>query len=923
MRREGVGIIEVLIALGLGVALVTFGVRFLSGAGHQAVASTTGAENLGLANELADVFRKRLGEYEVVDIAPGATSTEFTAIAVPPAWGAGGEAAGFSGGELTVQFSPSSASWLDSLTPGQYAYLSLPQQKLVLVATVSSVDSNGYRASFALPPSCAPRGVQIRGSQVFVKDAIALTVRALPSPPFLTVQGGLRFDEGANALNLSDLKVGLSFKYVFLTQNGGQFTLDELRSYPTTQQTSSNGQTGFLSRIAILSEVGQQSTQSQASTSLTSSTLVSIPVRPLVTSCALPPAPGATSGLTVVVSGPYEGDPFFSLVYRSAPIDQKAVVTIGGDRKIIDRAGVHNYQVRIEDEVSLRASPLTAREDLPSGRRISYTFTPDPASVSFPSGSLSPLFPNSASVIYRLTPGNVKITLSNFSPGGTWGVGFSPVGGSYAERNSFLGQTSSEALLEIRPGVYDLFISTVSLQKQATISGKTVTYTASYPTSPSSQRVVVNSGETVEVSARVDYSSPIMGTLIISRDRTNFVANFKIYNEEGALLQRVRIDRFTSTYSIQLPPGGYRIVAESAQAVGGWYDPVPEEEVVGVSSNERRGVGFTYRLRPSTIKIDMRGLPEGEALIYVYRNGTQVATLRGSGTISVDNNGDVYEISPQEVTYMGRRYRGEASISRLLPNAGGYTYTVNVTYTPATFLRIIFQNSTPCGNGAVLLYLNRTRIMGPYSSDTTLDNPPQGTYELRRATNPEPSPYFECYHDFSPSYLNLSYSGPEDTFTFTVRVKTDKGGLRVTLNGYPYSSLQGGLTVRSPSGQTIAPSSTSPVSGGLQVVYGNITPGTYSVSLSPISVPSSGMNYVPNLTSASPSVQAGQVTDLAVSYTAQPPPGSGILDLNVSCSGSGCSYFNPLVCVFRGDYRNIPDLNGNAPLLACPTRAAP
>jgi hypothetical protein len=100
------------------------------------------------------------------------------------------------------------------------------------------------------------------------------------------------------------------------------------------------------------------------------------------------------------------------------------------------------------------------------------------------------------------------------------------------------------------------------------------------------------------------------------------------------------------------------------------------------------------------------------------------------------------------------------------------------------------------------------------------------------------------------------------------------------------------------------------------VVYRNLTPGTYSVSLSPITNPSSRMDYVPNPTSASPSIQAGQVTDLAVNYTAQPPPGSGVLDLNVSCTGSGCSYFTPLVCVFRGTVSKIPD----SYLLRCPDR---
>ncbi len=102
-------------------------------------------------------------------------------------------------------------------------------------------------------------------------------------------------------------------------------------------------------------------------------------------------------------------------------------------------------------------------------------------------------------------------------------------------------------------------------------------------------------------------------------------------------------------------------------------------------------------------------------------------------------------------------------------------------------------------------------------------------------------------------------------------------------------------------------------------MYRNLTPGTYSVSASRITDPSSRMDYVPNPASASPSIQAGRVTDLVVDYTAQPPPGSGVLELEVSCSGSGCSNFSPLVCVFRGTVSEVP----NGYLTGCPTRVAP
>jgi hypothetical protein len=925
MRREGIGIVEVLVALALGVALTTLGVRFLSGAGHGAIVSATGAENLGLANQLADTFRKRLGEYEVVDVKPGATSTQFTAIAAPPSWGQAGEVASVSGNNLIVRF-PSRSSFLAFtvfLRLGDFAYLNLPQQKLLFATTVSGIDQNNLQVTFTLPPSCLPQGIQIAGSQVFVKRTITLDVRALSSPPFLSIQGGLRFAE--NALNIPNLQGSVSFGYVFLTQGGGQFTLTDLPSYPTTQVTQ-NGQTGFLSRIAIssrISRTGTQGTQQSAQQSTEGSALLSIPVRPAVTSCASPPTPGASSGFTVVVSGP--DATFFPSVYSNAPSAQKVVVTIGGSPNVIPSVGTYNYQVPSGAGVDLRAAPLTGSENLPSGRSVSYTFTPDPPSATFPPGSLSPLFPNSASITYQLVTGSVRITLSNLPSGATWGVNASPTGGRYAQSASLLGQTSSQALLQLLPGSYNLSFPEVSLQRQVTISGNAVTYTALYPITPSPQSVVLSSGQTVDVSASVS-SSPRAGTLTISRGPTNVPGTFEIYDAQGVLVRSVNIPSGQASASVSLAPGGYRIVARSVQVNGDWYDPAPREAVVGVSSLQTTQVNFTYTIRPSTLQINMRGLPEGQALIYVYRNGTQIATLQGSGTISITTPPgqlNTYTVSPQDVIYGGKYYQGTANPSSVQGKSGGYTYTVNVTYVPVTVLRIVFQNSTPCKNGSVRLLRNSSPV-GTYSSDQTLRNVTPGNYSLSSASAPS-STYFDCVHDISPSSLSL---GAGDMGTFTVTVRANRGALRVTLNGYPYSSLQNSshLTVRNPSGATITPSSISPVSGGLQVVYRNLVPGTYSVSLSSFTDPSSGFQYVPSPASASPSIQAGQVTDLTVSYSIQTPPGAGGLELNVSCSsGLGCSsnysspYFSPIVCVFRGTVSQ----SMNSYLVACPTRATP
>ncbi len=920
MRREGLGIIEVLIVLGLGIALTTLGVRFLSGAGHQAVASATGAENLGLANQLADLFRKRLGEYEVVDVRPGATSTQFTAIAAPPSWAGGGEVVSLSGSELTVRFSPSSFSALaGDLRPGQFAYLSLPQQKLIFATSVSQIDQNNRQVTFALPPSCFPRGIQIAGSQVFVKPAITLDVRALPSPPFLSIQGGLRFDQSVP--NIPDLQGRVSFSYVFLTQGGGQFTLTDLPSYPTTQVTQ-NGQTGFLSRIAIYSQISRAGTQG-AQQGNQGSALLSIPVRPVVTSCAAPPTPGATSGFTVVVSGPDANDTFFASVYSNAPADQKVVVTIGGRRNVIPSLGTYNYQVPDGEGVDVRATPLAASENLPSGR-VSYRFDPDPPSATFPPGSFSPLFPNTASVTYRLIPGNVRIALSNLPSGATWGVNASPTGGRYARSASLSGQTSPQATLQLPPGAYNLSFPEVVLRRQVTISGNTVSYTALYPVTPSPQSVVLSSGETVDVSASVS-SSPRAGTLTISRGPTNVPGVFEIYDAQGGLVRSVNIPSGQASVSVSLPPGGYRIVARSVQVNGDWYDPTPTEAVVGVSSLQTTEARFTYRIRPSILQINMRGLPEGEALIRVYRNGFEVALLRGSATIPIHTSGNSefrpgrYEFAPYDVIYEGRYYRATVRPPFVQVEAGGHTYTVDVTYAPTTVLRILFLNRTSCSNGLVRLVSNNPiwgnspSNQGLYSSDQTLIGVNPGNYRLF-SHSPPSSTYFDCVHDISPSSLSLN---PGDMGTFTVTVRADRGALRVTLNGYPYSSLRDGdLTVRSPSGTTVAPSSTSRVGGGLQVVYRNLAPGTYSVSLSRITDPSSGFQYVPNPASASPSVQAGQVTDLTVSYSIQTPPGAGGLELDVTCSGSGCSYFAPLVCVFRGTVSEVPD----SYLLRCPDR---
>ncbi len=773
MRREGLGIIEVLIVLGLGVALTTLGVRFLSGAGHQAVVSATGAENLGLANQLADVFRKRLGEYEVVDVSPGATSIQFTAIAAPPSWAGGGEVVSLSGSELTVRFSPSSFSALaGDLRPGQFAYLSLPQQKLIFATTVSRIDRGNRQVTFALPPSCFPRGIQIAGSQIFVKPAIALEVRALPSPPFLSIQGGLRFDQSAP--NVPDLQGRVSFSYVFLTQGGGQFTLTDLPSYPTTQVTQ-DGQTGFLYGIAIYSRISRAGVQGGES-----SALLSIPVRPAVTSCATPHVASTSSDFTVVVSGPSEDDSFFSSVYSNAPDSQKVLVRIGGDLNVIPSLGTYSYRVPSGAGVDLRATPLTASESLSVGwgrRTVFYTFAPDPPSATFPPDTFSPLFPNTASVTYRLVPGRVRMELPfSFTPplgASWWRVDVSPVGGRYAQSGSFF-WGGFERALQLPPGAYDLSFSDPILENQIHMWYTDVKYTEVYRTRSSPLRVVLSSGETVNVSNWLSY--PEWGTLVISWEVYDSLPNLPDLLEvminttqATALPERIYIrpKQGNQSASLSLPPGAYKIQVFEYGSIDGdrtsstW---LAVEAVVGVSSLQTTRVRIGASRTFPTLRINVSGIPEGQALIVIGDLvGAFYETLRRSGTIHVSGN-SVYRILPQDVIYGGRYYEGRAnpaSVKIMYPHLYPYSYTVDVTYVPVTALRIVFRNSTPCSNGAVRLVHNS--FERDISSDETIKNVP-GEYRLFSVTPPSGP----CVHEISPSSL---YLNPGDMGTFTVTVR--------------------------------------------------------------------------------------------------------------------------------------------------------
>lgn len=888
MRGKGFSLVEILVALGLGGLLLGLGISITHLFNQQAANANQQAETKAQVTGSVDILAKELKGRRVVGV-EGGTETAFTALllagetsATPTAYG---------GNTLSLSLAPGAP-----LPPALQANapIVLARRGVSAFGTVSAVNASARTLSLSLPSECVA-ALQGQGTN----DPILL---------YPLERLGMAYDSSSRVLQVTvrgrtyrsePSPVPLAFAYVYRGSAGEKVLTRTLQGNGVPGVVHAEGGNTYLLSTLVLRSQGSPPG---------GNTLAVAPVEPLATGlCQGAPGGGGSDGGGRLIVRIDDSDAFFNGVYasNSTPDASRVSVSWAGRNLVLRRTGFHDLSLAPlanTDLVQVRADqPIVATEGV-GGFSLSYTYRATPKQASFLGGNFSSLVPAEVDIRYGILPGGITLQATNLPQGGTFTASCSATQGRYANPSGCdVSQAINGSTLTIArplpPGVYTFSFPPITVQRTATVNGVAVNYTEAYPLrSASPNRVAISSEGNVTLTATYS-TTPTNGTLRVSVTGLPSGVNpsYRVHNASG---NQVASGGTGSSQSFTLGPGGYRILAQTVTYAGVFYDPVAPtgDAVVGVSSGQTTDHTLAYAVRPATIRVNMTGLPEGRGDIRVSGPLGYSRTLTGSTTLTLTTFG-TYTFTASDVSYGGKTYRATPNPPSVNAVSGGQ-YTVNVNYQPITTLQVRFNNLTNggCTNGTLQVRGPGTFGTRYYSADTTQLAVPNGNYKASFSSFPSSS-LFTCQGSVSPSSLTLSQG---DTGTFTATISATDGALRITLQGYPYGTLGAGhITVRGPSGNAL----TNPSLVGGTLTYPRLAPGTYTITASSFTNPSSGFEYVPSPSATSAYVQAGQVAQVTISYTVRVPPTAAGMRLTVDCPTCNSyqkSNIRPQVCVYIG-----------------------
>lgn len=887
MRGKGFSLVEILVALGLGGLLLGLGISITHLFNQQAANANQQAETKAQVTGSVGILAKELKGRRVVGV-EGGTETAFTALllagetsATPTAYG---------GNTLSLSLVPGAP-----LPPALQANapIVLARRGVSAFGTVSAVNASARTLSLSLPSECVT-ALQGQGTNdpilLYPLERLGMAYDSSSRVLQVTVRGSTHRSEPS--------PFSLAFAYVYRGSAGEKVLTrtPQGNGVPGVVHTE-GGNTYLLSTLVLRSQGSPPG----------GNTLAVAPVEPLATGLCQG-APGGGNGEGRLIVRIDDSDAFFNGVYaaNSTPDASRVSVSWAGRNLPLRRTGFHDLSLAPlanTDLVQVRADqPIVSTEGV-GGFSLSYTYRATPNQASFLGSNFSSLVPAEVDIRYGILPGRITLQATNLPQGGTFTASCSATQGRYANPSGCdVSQAINGSTLTIArslpPGVYTFSFPPITFQRTATVNGVAVNYTEAYPLQSASPNPVAISSEG-NVTLTATYSTtPTNGTLRVRVTGLPSGVNpsYRIYNASGSQVA----SGGGSSQSFTLGPGGYRILAQTVTYAGVFYDPVAPtgDAVVGVSSGQTTDHTLVYAVRPATIRVNMTGLPEGQGDIRVSGPSGYSRTLTGSATLTLTTFG-TYTFTASDVSYGGKTYRATLNPPSVNAVSGGQ-YTVNVNYQPITTLQIRFNNLTNggCTNGTLQVRGPGTFGTRYYSADTTQLAVPNGNYTASFFSFPSStSSLFTCQGSVSPSSLTLSQG---DTGTFTATISVTDGALRITLQGYPYGILGAGhITVRGPSGNAL----TNPSLVGGTLTYPRLTPGTYTITASSFTNPSSGFEYVPSPSATSAYVQAGQVAQVTISYAVRVPPTAAGMRLTVdcpTCDSSQKSNIRPQVCVYIG-----------------------
>ncbi|MBK6496132.1 MAG: hypothetical protein IPG05_13705 [Gemmatimonadetes bacterium] len=419
--------------------------------------------------------------------------------------------------------------------------------------------------------------------------------------------------------------------------------------------------------------------------------------------------------------------------------------------------------------------------------------------------------------------------------------------------------TSSRMLSGLTPGQYQIAAQDVDADDVTLLA------------SPAFQTIAVSGGGTV--SAHVDYhpGAPRSGSLTISVEGLPAGANGAIaVSGPSGFYQNVT----TTTSAAGLIAGSYLIAANPVTVDGATYAAEPvSQSVVVVTAEMRTGVVQYHRVAATTgaLSITSSGLPAGAmAAITVSGPNGFAATLTASSQLENLTPGS-YIVAASEVAVEGARH-DPTPASQVITVTGGDVAAVAVTYAPPSTQVTggLSLQVTGLGGGA----LAAIAVSGPngyarlVSATSVLEGLAPGSYTVNSVAvlvngishTPSPSSQSVTIVAGATATASVAYSVPSPNL----------GQLRVNIAGLPIPAAAA-ITVTGPDGSPFQVTTTTTIDG--------LTPGSYTVAASPVTV--TGVNYLAGPVSQVAIVVAGTTTAVSVLYVA-PTPGMGQLGIEIS-----------------------------------------
>lgn len=338
----------------------------------------------------------------------------------------------------------------------------------------------------------------------------------------------------------------------------------------------------------------------------------------------------------------------------------------------------------------------------------------------------------------------------------------------------------------------------------------------------------------------------------------------------GALSRTYTLSASSSTTTIKVPLGNYRVTADPFDHGGYRYNPSPTEVGVGATTpGSVYPVSFAYQEASASIALTISGLPNTAATLSLSGpisrsqacgNGTCTFTRLPLGT---------YTLTASPVQSGSYTYRATLNPSSYALTAPGQNLTGSVAYAPVDgLLQVAVSGPSGMPTPTVDLYLGST-LVASFSGVGTHTRPytPPGTYRLV----PRQISTQDGYYSAPEATVTVS-AGQTATASVVYTYTPTRGTLALKVSGLP-SGVQARITLRNASGSY----NQSLTLGNGTYTY-SLTPDTYSVIPSRVA---STYNYVAPSTSAT--VVAGGTANANVAYAVE----NGTLTLTLSGLPSG------------------------------------